>query len=406
MKLIITLSLATLIYAEQTPQNINQTKQIKQMFPKGKISAKVDLLYSANHIKNSPNQYATAIGSNIFYELAEYNGFSGGLEFSSAHNINKFTGDGKKENQTLSSSDGSYTQLTQGYINYTHKGLNIRLGSQQIDTPLADSDHIRLIDNRFQALMATYELNDFVLTVGYLDKWQGTDTGLNNSWQNTGDNGAYFSGIFYSNGLIDYNIWYYDISKDTLAESATGNIANKSIYADLTLRTKLSDNLMLNSSVQYLKQNEQSNSDIKANIYGLMSELVFKKDLTFYLAYNESKKQNGKHSFSGFGGGTLYTNMDIMIIDDITDSANAKAITASVLYDFKGFNLLYAYGRFDTIANNNTEKIDIVEQNIGLEYNLDENIAFSAVCVIRKNEKSTVDGENFNNYRLMTSYSF
>jgi hypothetical protein len=95
-----------------------------------------------------------------------------------------------------------------------------------------------------------------------------------------------------------------------------------------------------------------------------------------------------------------------MIIDDITDNANAKAITASVLYDFKGFNLLYAYGDFNTIANNNTEKIHIVEQNIGLEYSLDENIAFSVVCVIRKNEKSIVDGENFNNYRLMTSYSF
>jgi hypothetical protein len=250
---------------------------------------------------------------------------------------------------------------------------------------------------------------------GYLAKWQGTDAGLDtdNAWQKTGKDGTTFGGVSYSNDLIDSSIWYYDISK-TNAETniLEQNIANKSIYLDLALHTHPSNNIFLHYNAQYLNQSKQENSNIDSSIYGFLFEAVFFEDLSLSLAFNKSEKQDSNNgSFSGFGGGTLYTNMDSMIIDNITTDRDAKATLSSISYNYANFSFVYTYGDFIGDKDSSGQKEHIIEQNIGIDYSLSENLNFGAICTINEDKEDTQSGAsfgngNFENYRFVVAYGF
>lgn len=401
-------------------KEISETKSFRNMFDDAKVTGQLELMYSGYEVKNDVNPYATAIGGHILYELAQYNGFNGGVEFSTTHNINFLSGNGDKKNTFISSEDESYTQMTQAFINYNYSGLNLRFGRQVIDTPLADSDDYRIINNTFEALIATYEIDDFSFMLGYLDRWQGTDAGLDidNAWQDTGNDGTYFGGITYTctsvGSCIDINAWYYDMSETDANTNTLGiNVANKSSYFDISHHLKISEDYFLHSNAQYLNQSEEDSSGIESDIYGFMFEFVVEENLGFSVAYNKSEKQSDKGSFSGFGGGTLYTNMDNMILDNITQDRDARAIVAGVSFQVGDFSFLYAYGDFDGDADSANQKEHVVEQNIGVEYNPTENLTLGAICVISDDKENTgvtaypmYTSGDFENYRLVAAYSF
>jgi len=381
------------------PKEVDTTSQIGHMFADGKVSAQAEVLYSGYKIDGSPNIYATAVGGHLMYELAQYKGFNAAVEFSTAHNINFLSGSNSKQNTTMASEDESYTELTQSYINYEYEKLNIRLGRQLIDTPLADSDHVRMIDNTFEAAIFEYKLDEFSFMAGYLSRWQGTDTGLDidKPWQDTGEDGTYFGGVSFSNELVDISAWYYDISKAQSSNTATGNVANKSSYFDIAIHDYVSQDLYFYLNAQYLHQSEQDSSGVEARIYGFLSELVIDENLAFTIAYNKAEKQSSKKSFSGFGGGTLYTNMDTMIIDEITQDRDAEAIVAGATYGFGDFGFLYAYGDFDG---------ELVEQDIGVEYTANEKLVLAAICVLSDNKVANSGFNDSKNYRIVVAYKF
>jgi len=388
------------------PKEVETTDAFKNMFTEGKVTGQVEIMYSGHKVHNNSNIYATALGGHLMYELAEYNGFNAAAEFSTAYNINALTGENNKKNTALASEDGSYTQLTQAYINYKYEDFSVRLGRQLIDTPLADSDHIRIIDNTFEAAILNYELDDFSFMAGYLDRWQGTDAGLdvNNPWIDIGKNGTYFGSVSFSNDLLDISAWYYDISGENNPDF--DNLGNRSAYFDISLHNKLSEDFFLHSNAQYLHQSSQDSSEIKASIYGMLFEFVAYEQFSFSVAYNKSQKQSNKGSFAGFGGGTLYTNMDSMIIDNITQDRDAQAIVSGITYTFNDFSFLYAYGNFDGDKDSSGQKEHIVEQNIGVEYTPNENLVIGAICVLSDNKESGGILDDYENYRVVVAYKF
>ena len=181
--------------AKSDEKEIYIVTEASGMFRDGKVSGQLRALYSGYDYSGAQNQYATAMGAQIKYELAEFHGFHAAVEFSSSHDIGFATGEGVGHNAEISSTEGSYTELSQAYINYKNGGVNLRAGRQLIDTPLADSDDMRIIANTFEAYTASYELPKFSFMAGKIIKWQGHDAGLSNGWVKTGDSGAYFSGI-------------------------------------------------------------------------------------------------------------------------------------------------------------------------------------------------------------------
>ena len=361
----------------------------------GKVTGEIRSKYLGVS-SDAQDNHATAIGAMIKYESASLYDMSAGFGFNTSEDIGSLSGDRSKNerNPELSSSNGEYTVLSEAYLNYSNSNLNVRLGRQVVDTPLADSDDIGMIANTFEAYMATYELSNITLTAGNLQKWQGVDTGLDDGWLDTGDTGTWLGGITYSSD-VEASAWFYSV----------GGLTN-AIYADVSYTQKINDDTSLNIAGQFINEAEVDNSGVEANIIGASLGLEV-QGLGLSLAYNQSSKADAKASFSGFGGGTLFTNMDIMIIDEITEDRDAQAFVIGASYAISHLNLSYAYGNFTGDANSLSAKEHIVEQDIILEYELNENLALEVIYVMSSDEESSVDtGFDFNSAEVKLSYVF
>ena|SRR3990167_4958856 len=370
-----------------------------QMFENGKVTGNIRTMYAGYDYKRLAQDdiYSTVIGGSLKYELAELNGFNAAAAFTMSHDIGFATGDkGSKQNPELSSSEGKYTALSEAYLNYKYDSFNFRAGRQVIDTPLADSDDIRMISNTFEAYIATYEFSNFSFMAGRLQKWQGYDAELDNGWVEAGEDGTWFGGAVYSDDMIEANAWYYNITK--LTDAA---------YFDATLKYEISSDISTLASAQYLNESEISNSGTKATIYGAKAELSA-YGATLGVAYNKSDRKAGKESFSGFGGGTLFTSMDTMILNEITSDRDAEALVGTIAYEVDKLTLTYAYGNFEGDADGAGDKAHIVEQNIGVGYNIiEDKFAVSAVYAVREDRESSVKTDNdWSRFQLMVAYNF
>ncbi len=385
-------------FATSESKEISVVDKFKKMFTDGKVSGQLKSMYAGYEYKkvNETDTYATAVGATLKYELAEYNGFNAAMAFVTSQDIGGATGkvDEAKHNNELSSSAGNYTEVSEAYINYKYEKLNLRAGRQIIDTPLADSDNIRMIQNTFEAYIATYNLSDFELMAGKLESWQGIDAGLDDGWINVGEDGTWFGGVSYSE-KYELNAWFYNITGSTNAA-----------YFDVGINQDLTKNIVFHGGLQYLNESELDSSGYEADIYGVLAELVV-YDIGFNFAYNYSDGKKDKQSFSGTGGGTMYTSMDTMILDEITLDRDASALVAGIAYDIGNWKLLYAYGDFSGDADSAGNKAHIVEQNMGFEYKVNEEFYVGALYVIEEDKENSIKTDNdWNRAQVMIAYNF
>ena len=381
---------------EADKEGVSKTDKFADIFKKAKISGQLRSMYAGYNQKerNVDNNYATAIGGKLQYELGELDGFNAGVAVYASHDIGFLSGKNSKHNDELSSSSGSYTQIGEAYINYKNKNFNFRAGRQALDTPLADYDDIRIISDSFDAYVASYNYNGFAFMLGNIQSWQGYDAGLKSSWSKTGDNGTNFGGLSYSD-IWEFDAWYYNITGITNA-----------LYLDAGLNYDMSPDVTIHTMVQYLKEDELSNSGYGAEIYGASVEFTaYKIDMT--LAYNKSLNRPSKMSFSGFGGGALFTSMDTLILDDIADDREAHSIVGSIGYNIGGVNLLYAYGDFRGDANSLGNKAHIREQDLSLEYNVNDDFLLSCIYAVQEDKENVIKTEHdWDHARVMMSYNF
>ncbi|MDD5371831.1 MAG: hypothetical protein PHO62_00210 [Sulfurimonas sp.] len=400
MVLISTLTYSMTSMAEEVVKaDQNEASAIGQIFEEGKVSGNIRSMYAGYNIKkeNENNIYATALGGYLKYETAELNGFSAAAAFATSHDIGFATGDkGVKQNDELSSSDGKYTTLSEAYLNYKYDDFNFRAGRQVIDTPLANSDDIRMIQNTFEAYIATYEISNFNFMAGKLQKWQGYDAGLNDGWIKAGEKGTYFGGAVYADDMMKASGWYYNITKLTNAA-----------YFDAALKYEINSDVSSTGAVQYLNESEISGSGTKADIYGVRAELSA-YGFALSAAYNKSQKKVGKTSFSGFGGGALFTSMDTMILDKIVSDRDAKAMVGGISYEIDGLTLSYAYGNFKGEADSLGQKAYIVEQDIGVKYCIiEDKFSVSAVYAVQADRENSAKTDNdWSRLQVMAAYSF
>jgi hypothetical protein len=385
---------------ETEQKELNVVDGFSHMFRDAQATGQIRSMYSGIQYKNAQDIYATAIGGFLKYELAEYKGFSGAVEFVTSQNINFLSGDGVRYNDELASSNGDYTQMSELYINYAYENFAFRGGRQTIDTPLADSDDIRMVSNSFEAYIASYELDTIMFEAGYLVSWQGYDAGLETPWEKTGKDGTYLAGIIYSDDNLDANIWYYNINGEM--NDAT---ANNSYYGDIIGHYHISKDIFLHAGIQYLQQDELDKSGVASSIYGGTAELVV-YGLGLNIAYNKADKKSAKGSFSGFGGGTLFTSMDSMILDVIAIDRDADAVVAGISYELGDFNFLYAYGDFNGDADSSGVTEHIVEQNLGVAYEHNE-VTLGAIYTKNSDKKNTNSNDgDWDNLRVLIAYNF
>ncbi len=370
-------------------KEISEVDKVRKMFSDGTVSGQLRIMYSESPEANK--LYTTATGGIIKYELAEYHGLNAGAAVYTSYDMPFASGLGAQRYTDLSSSKEDHTDMSEAYINYKYEDFNIRVGRQVIDTPLADSDDIRMIQNSFEAYTATYTFAGVAFMAGHLQKWHGVDAGLDNDWTPTGEDGTNLVGASYHDGL-EFNLWYYNIPKMTDA-----------FYMDIGLEYQMSDDFLLHLGMQYLHEAELESSGVAASIYGALVEVVA-YDIGFNLACNKSDKRIGKDTFSGFGGGTLYTNMDTSILNDITADRDALSIVAGVSYEIRKVGLLYAYGDFSGDADSSSQKEHRVEQDIGAEYNFNDEFVVAAIYADMRDKENPAN--SWNRVQLMVNYNF
>ncbi len=351
--------------------NISAQTQLIDIFKDGVVSGQIDSTYIQQNFQNATdtNNYATALGGKLKYETASFEGFNAAVAFYTSQDINFATGDRSKvkQNSELSSDKGSYTQAAEAYINYGYEGFNLRAGRQVIDTPLADSDSIRIIQNTFEAYIATYTNDALTFQAGKLVSWQGYDAGLENGFTPVGKQGAWLGSASFSNNLFDASAWFYNVT----------DFSNL-FYTDAGTHIHVNNDVLLHVRAQYINEQELKQSTINAQLYGVKSTVEF-EGFAISAAYNKALVGKDKTSFSGFGGGALYTNMDTMILKEIATDRDAEAFVGGISYTYDNIKLIYAYGDFHGSANSLGEKADIIEQNIGFEYNVNNDLKLSAI---------------------------
>jgi len=377
-------------------KEVSIVDNFKKMFEEGKVSGRLRVAYGSYDYKqiDSLDTYATALGGILKYELAAYNGFNAGVAMYASHDIDIMTGDGDKQNSDFSSKKGSYAELGEAYINYKYSDLNIRIGRQLLDTPLADSDDIRMIQNSFTAAVATYNYRGVTIMAGKIKSWQGYDAGLDEGWVNIGKNGVNFGGLSY-NDMWEFNAWYYNIANYTNA-----------VYLDGGIEYPLGHEMLVHLMVQYLHETELQNSGYGADIYGASFEFVF-RGLGLNFGYNKSQRKKDKQAFSGTGGGTLFTSMDTMTLDALTQDKEADAYVTGFSYRYRDLSVLYAYGNFSAKANIQNKKAHIVEQDIGFEYNVNDEFLVAALYVVSNDKAAEIKSEyDWNRAQVMINYNF
>jgi hypothetical protein len=376
--------------------DVSETNKLKKMFKKAKISGELRSMYAGYNQKELgvDNNYATAVGGVFKYTLGAYHGFNAGVALYASYDITDLSGSNAKHNDELSSSKKSYTQLGEAYINYENQEFSFRAGRQVLDTPLADSDDIRMISNSFEAYVAKYNYNGFEFMLGNIQSWQGYDAGLESSWSKTGDNGTNFGGISYSD-TWELNIWYYNITGMT-------NV----IYLDGGMEYNTDDNINIHAMMQYVQEDELSNSGYDSKIYGAMVEFTTYQ-ISVNIAYNKALSGTSKMSFSGFGGGALFTSMDTLILDEIANDREASSVVGSVSYEIGGVNLLYAYGDFSGSANSLGNKEHIVEQDVSLEYNMTKKLLIACIYSMQEDKENLIKTEHdWDHARVVINYNF
>ena len=377
-------------------KNVSMVESFKHMFEDGKVSGQFRTMYAGYDQKaaSTADNYATAVGGILKYELAEFNGFNAGVAFYTSQDLHFASGKDAKHNSELSSDKGNYTDLHEAYINYSYKDFNIRVGRQRLDTPLADSDDIRMIPNSFEAYVASYDYDGFALMAGHINSWQGVDADLNAGWSKTGSDGVNFGGVAYSE-QYELNAWFYNITGYTNA-----------FYFDTGINYDITSNLLFHGMLQYLQENELSSSGYDAAIYGGMLEVVF-KGVSLNLAYNATDASHNKQTFAGTGGGNLFTSLDTTTLDVVAVDRKAQAVVSGISYNYDDLNFLYAYGTFSGSKNSNGQKADLVEQDVGFEYNVNEEFVVSAIYVLSDDRASSTKTENdWNRAQLMMHYNF
>jgi len=113
----------------------------------------------------------------------------------------------------------SFIMLSKAFIDGRWDNTEIKLGRQALDTPMADSDDIRMVPNFFQAYTLTNtDIENVTFTAGFIDRMAGWENGVDASkFANIGEvlgtekiDGVYYAGMMYDAVEdLSLNLWYY-----------------------------------------------------------------------------------------------------------------------------------------------------------------------------------------------------
>ena len=241
------------------------------------------------------------------------------------------------------------------YLAYTAGKTTVKIGRQELNTPLAFTEKWNVVDNTFDAAVL---LNNDLPDTTLVGAWVGKDnasttlnTTVNNGgkFSNFGEKGAYAAGaINKSLPGTTVQAWYYDVNH--VADAVW-------LQAD----AKLMDN-MIELGVQYANMDPKHVTYSDTDIYAVKAA-VNVANSNIYAAYSSASDNNGNgiaqaNNFSNVATNDksmIYTALGSIYMDgenttkSDTDAWKIGASTKMV----PGVTLSASYGEAETDGNNN-----------------------------------------------------
>lgn len=376
------------------PQSLSAA--FKQGTPSGQIrSGYISLDPDESNVNSS---YDLALGGQLKFVTAPLYGISLGAAFYTSHSLTQ--PDEEDYNDELSSSEQHYDLLAEAYITYAVDGFTITAGRQLLDTPFVDSDDCRMTPHTFEALVASYAINDILIKGGYLSAWQGVDAGYPDDADFDDlvedSDGTFMLGATYSNDTIEANAWFYVI--DDVVDL---------FYVDAVAPINFNDNMSLTLGVQVSAQNDSTGSNtyvamgskVEGELYGAMAEFAI-AGVTIGAAYDHAEIDAGEALFGGFGGGPFFTNIDTLVANEFAAGQDADSYTLCIGYDFgatgiDGLSIGYTYGNYQggTDPMDKTADAEVDEHDFYVEYVINDSWSVDAVYVVSddKEHSATTD---------------
>ncbi len=371
-----------------------------EAFKGGETSGQVRFGYiTQDNPAGIPDSEAGAIGGQVKYETGTWNGLKMGVAAYVSQNIHGISGEGSKLNGDFFGANGdSFAYIGEAYLDYTRNDFNIRVGRQQIDTPLADTDDIRMLPNTFEAAIASYGgIENTTLLAGYVKRWAGFDSGDDISRYKRLDGvdskGAAVAAVIYE-GIENLGLqgWYYGI--DNLADA---------VYLEASYSMEFPEGLTLDLAAQSAHFSESQNSNIDGRAIGLSASFGVGA-LSFGAAINVASNGTGEAVTNGFGGGPYFTSMEETTIDGLNDVeahvVNAEADFASLGID--GLSMGVAYGNFES---GTTPSQEVTELDFVLVYAFSDALEADLSYADIEDENDNLDGD-WNRWLLRVNYNF
>ena len=374
-----------------------QADGLEEMFKNGKASGQVRLAYiDQDNPAGTADSFATSAGGQLRYETGAWNGLKFGVAAYASQKIDGLSGNGAKLNPDFFDDRGdAFAYIGEAYADFQYEGFALRVGRQQIDTPFADTDDIRMLPNTFEAAIASYTgVEKLTLIGGYVTRWAGFDSGDDISefkrFAPDSDGAAVVGAVYEGVENLLLQGWYYDIDK-------IGGAA----YADTAYVLELSEAMAFEAAVQGACFDESDASGIDGNAFGAMAAFGFGPAVVS-TGYNKASNDTGKAVTNGFGGGPYFTSMEEMTIDGLND---AEAYMVGAELDFadlgiEGLVLAAAYASFESGSGDEADEIDVI-----VGYALNEQFEAEVSYAEIDDARDTLDGD-WSRWLVRLNYNF
>jgi len=393
-------------------------------FKEGKASGQIRAMYINTNVKDpGTDTSGFALGGKLAYETAPLYGISGGAAFYTTNDLGtKDKNAAKVDGSLYDENSKSYSILGQAYLVGQFGKTTVKVGRQQLDTPLAGSDDIRMVPNLFEAaLVINADVPDTTLIGGYVSRMAGWDSVSDKSSRsqfqsmsraalggvadlhNIGDGGVYAAAAINSSiKNLTLQAWEY-YAVDVL----------NAVYLQADYKLGLAKDMNLALAAQYYNLGDLGNTKdllrslgakLNYSVYGAKASLETPIGLTPYVAYNkvsEQKSGTGLYAFGAWGGypefaigeETWYNSLGGSVLGTATQTTMNGAQVWKVGADYSleklglgARTIGLAYTNFDlkNQYNGNTDTdtgvFDVVYTCTGaLVKNLDAKLAYSSI---------------------------
>lgn len=383
-----------------------------------------------------------ALGGKIGFETAPLYGVSAGAVFYTTNKLDDESKTATKNDKTLfDGNDDSYTMLGQAYIQGKFGATTVKVGRQQLDTPLAGSDDARMIPNLFEAAVVingdlpnTTLIGAHVTRIAYgtfANAYGGGELALTSGYGNRTD---YKSGTFLNMGKAALGDSAKDSGVTAVAAIYKGvpgltlqvwdyyahEILN-ALYAqaDYSWKCTLNPAATMTASAQYIKESDMHDTlNLSSAPYYALQLALKAGNFNAAAAYSSTGTDNGS-TFKGsvltpWGGMPAFTQGMVTRHQFMADTTAYKLSAGYNLKDMIGADVTASayYSSFNVDSDNTYTKavtasepgFDIIYNNAGIK-NLQLRLRGNFPNDFRKNP-TTNETTSWSEYRVIANYNF